>query len=123
MYKILIVEDEPDTALVLTKRLQKQSYSVMVASDAYQAIEKAYKDTPDLVMLDLMLPAGGGLSVLKKLRASSRTMYTPVIVLTASKDEEQKKEVLAIGVEAYIEKPYDFHSILDAIKGILKPNP
>ncbi|MFH1413730.1 MAG: response regulator transcription factor [Candidatus Omnitrophota bacterium] len=120
MDKILIIEDEQDTAKVLIKRLSVEGFSICVASDAYRGLELTLKERPDLIILDLMLPAGGGLSVLKNIRASNYSQTIPVVVLTGINDEVYKQQVLDEGVEAYLEKPYDHHTLIATIKNILK---
>jgi len=119
MHKILIIEDEVDTAKVLAKRLSMSNFKVTVASDAYQGTELAHKERPDLIMLDLMLPAGGGLKVLENIEKSSETFAIPVIVLTAMKDEEYKRKILSKKVEAYFEKPYDFEELIKTVNSVL----
>ncbi|MCX5706277.1 MAG: response regulator [Candidatus Omnitrophica bacterium] len=116
---VLVVEDEMDTAKVLVKRLTGQGFNVLVAMDAYQATMLTYKENPDLIILDLMLPAGGGLSVLKNIRSNPQKAYIPVVVLTGMKNDEVKKEVLNQGVEAYLEKPYDADNLITTVQNIL----
>ena len=120
MHKILIVEDEPDTSRVVAKRLEKAGFEVVVAVDAYQGISLAHKEGPDLIILDLMLPAGGGLAVLKNLEMSSKVTRIPVVVLTGIKDEEYKDAMLKRGIEAYLEKPYDADELIATIRNILQ---
>jgi len=120
MPKIIIVEDELDTVKVLAKRLSSKGFEVVTAADAYQGITLALKEKPDLIILDLMLPAGGGLSVLKNIRMSGRTRIIPVVVLTGIKNEDYKRQVLNEGVEAYLEKPYDPDVLISTIQNILK---
>ncbi len=119
MKKILIVEDETDIAKVLLKRLSDAGFEIQYASDAYLAVKLAHESKPDLIILDLMLPAGGGLFVLKNLKLSDPTNVIPVLVLTGIKDEEYKKNVIAEGVSAYMEKPYDHHELLSVINKLL----
>ena len=120
MSKILIIEDEPDLTKVLRKRLLGQGFEVIAAADGYQGVEFAHKEKPDLIILDLMLPAGDGLSVLKNIKMSARTRYIPVVVLTGMKDEEYKQKVTDEGVEAYLEKPYEPDVLITTIKNVLK---
>jgi DNA-binding response OmpR family regulator len=120
MSKILIIEDEPDTAKVVTKRLAQGGFEVIVAVDAYEGVKFAHKEKPDLIILDLMLPAGGGFSVLKNIRMTAEIRTTPVVVLTGIKDEDYKQQILDEGVEAYLGKPYDPDVLISTIQGILK---
>ena len=119
MSKILIIEDEVDTAKVVKKRLSEHGFQSIIAVDGYQGVEFAHKEKPDLIILDLMLPAGGGLSVLKKIRLSTRIMDIPVLVLTGIQDEKYKQQVLDEGVDAYMEKPYEASELIETIKKIL----
>ena len=120
--KIVLVEDEIDTAKVIVKRLATAGYNVMVSQDALQAFRIINEERPDLVILDLMLPGRGGLSVLERMRLSAFTTHIPVVVLTGMKDETHKKKVLDEGVDAYLEKPYEAQELLTVIKDILTRN-
>ncbi|MDD5136844.1 MAG: response regulator [Candidatus Omnitrophica bacterium] len=119
MSKILIVEDETDLVTFMTQRLVKEGFEVISAKDVYEAVELVRKAKPDLLILDLMLPAGGGLTVLKNLRADREYAHIPVVVLTASHSPGYKEEVLKEGVQAYLEKPYDSPKLIAAIKKAL----
>lgn len=120
MSKILIIEDELDTVKVVTKRLTQNGFEVVVALDAYEGVKFAHKEKPDLIILDLMLPAGGGLYFLKNIKMAAGIRFTPVVVLTGIKNEEYKQQILDEGVEAYLEKPYDPDELISTIRGILK---
>ena len=119
MSKILIVEDNVEIAELVRDLLIQEGFEAIICHDGYQGIEFTHKFQPDLILLDLMLPAGGGYYVLEKVRLSSHTKYTPIVVLTASKDKEQKKQVLEKGVEAYLEKPYDNQELISTIRNVL----
>ncbi|MFA6384773.1 MAG: response regulator [Candidatus Omnitrophota bacterium] len=119
MKKILVVEDEVDIAKVLLKRLNDAGFETQCALDAYLAVKFCHDFAPDLVILDLMLPAGGGLFVLENIRASAKTNSIPVLVLTGIKDEEYKQKVLDQGVSAYMEKPYEHQELIKTINKIL----
>ncbi|MBM3243630.1 MAG: response regulator [Candidatus Omnitrophica bacterium] len=117
--KVLVVEDEIDAAKVLVKRLQTQGFEVILAVDAYQGTAFINREKPDVVILDLMLPAGGGASVLKNVRSNVTVAYTPIIILTGIRDEKIKEEMLNQGVDAYIEKPYDADNLIAKINEVL----
>jgi DNA-binding response OmpR family regulator len=119
MSKILIIEDEPDTSKVLGKRLTNAGFSVVIATDAYEGVALAHKENPDLILLDLMLPVGGGFAVLKNLSAAFRLSLIPVIVLTGMKDNDMKEKALSMGVAEYMEKPYDPENLIVTIKKLL----
>jgi two-component system response regulator VicR len=119
MATILVVEDELDVQKVVAKRLSSRGFTVHCASDGYQAVQKAHKIAPDLIVLDLQLPAGDGLSVLRKLRISKNTKKMHIVVLTGMTNELFKQSVLTEGVDAYLQKPYDSQVLLDTIDKIL----
>ncbi len=120
MKKILIIEDNVDIATILNDLVSNNGYAAVMCHDAYQGIEFTHRDKPDLILLDLMLPAGGGLHVLEKLKISTRTKSIPVIVLTASRDDQHKQTAIDMGVDAYMEKPFDSDKLLMTIKGFLE---
>ena len=119
MATILVVEDELDVQKVVAKRLTSRGFTVHCASDGYQAVQKAHKIAPDLIVLDLQLPAGDGLSVLRKLRISDSTKKMHIVILTGMTNELIKQSVLTEGVDAYLQKPYDSQVLLDTIDKIL----
>jgi DNA-binding response OmpR family regulator len=119
MATILVVEDELDVQKVVAKRLTSRGFTVHCASDGYQAVQKAHKIAPDLIVLDLQLPAGDGLSVLRKLRISDSTKKTHIVVLTGMTNELFKQSVLTEGVDAYLQKPYDSQVLIETIDKIL----
>ena len=104
----------------MTKRLLNEGFEVIIAQDAYEGFSLALKEKPDLVILDLMLPAGGGLKVLQNIRTNSKVMNMPVVVITGIKDAECEQKVLKAEVEAYLEKPYDFEKLKGIIQKVLK---
>jgi len=120
MNKILVIEDEADIVKVLKKRLLEHSFEVVVAMEGYKGTELAHREKPDLIILDLMLPVGDGLTILKNIKAASETSRIPVVVITGKKDEDYKKKVIAEGVEAYLEKPYDAVELIEIINESLK---
>ena len=120
MKKILLVEDELDLVKALQMRLADWKYETIVAIDAYEGTKLAMDQKPDLVILDLMLPAGGGISTLKNIRNSSKVRFIPVIILTGMKDETVKRRVLELGVSAYIEKPYKDENLKSVIENCLQ---
>lgn len=119
--KILIVDDERDIVKALTIRLQSSGYEVVSAFDGAQALFMAHKETPDLVLLDIRMPAGDGFSVAEKLKESERTRQMPVIFLTGSPERNAEGRATALGARFYIKKPYDPEELLDAVKRALQP--
>lgn len=115
MKKILVVEDDRRIALALTVRLRASGFEVITAPDALAGVNQARKHEPALVVLDLMMPAGGGLKVAERLRNLTQTATVPIIFLTASKDADMKRQALEFSPVAYLEKPYDAQDLLNAV--------
>jgi DNA-binding response OmpR family regulator len=117
--KILIVDDDPHLLLGLTARLKANGYRVMCATDALSAITVARKEAPDLVILDLGLPAGDGFLVIERMRCLADLVAIPVIVLSARDPTDNKKRALDAGAVAYFQKPPDSHEFLTEIRQAL----
>jgi DNA-binding response OmpR family regulator len=117
--KILIVDDDQHLLLGLTVRLKASGYYVIWATDAVSAIAMARKEAPDLVVLDLGLPAGDGFSVLERMRDLPDLVATPVIVLSAKDPTDNKKRALDAGALAFFQKPPDNHEFMTAIRQAL----
>jgi DNA-binding response OmpR family regulator len=114
--KILIIDDDEHLLLGLTARLKTNGYVVVWAGDAVAAISVARKEAPDLVILDLGLPAGNGFLVLDRMRALSDLVAIPVIVLSARDPADNEKRALDAGAAAYFQKPPDNHEFLMAVR-------
>lgn len=119
--KILIIDDEVDITKVLSKQLQHAGFNVVVAYDGVQATKLAHQEKPDLIILDMMLPAGGGEGVLNNLRMSNQTGIIPIIILTGMDNEERLRKVEEIGIEALVKKPYEKDHLIAIIRDILNP--
>jgi DNA-binding response OmpR family regulator len=119
--KVLIVDDDPDLRRALKIRLRANHYDIVQASDGYSAIAVAHKEQPDLIILDLGLPAGDGFSVLKRLQESDPLANIPVIVLTARDPLYNRLNTLLAGAAAFIQKPADNRELLEMISATL-PN-
>jgi two-component system KDP operon response regulator KdpE len=117
--KILIVDDDPHLLLGLTARLKANGYRVVCATDALSAITVARKEAPDLVILDLGLPAGDGFLVLERMRGLADLVAIPVIVLSARDPTDNKKRALDAGAVAYFQKPPDSYEFLTEIRQAL----
>jgi CheY-like chemotaxis protein len=118
--RILIVDDERDIVKALTIRLRGAGYEIVTAFDGAQGIFMAHKEKPDLILLDIRMPAGDGFSVAEKLKQSADTLAIPVIVLTGSPEKNSEEKAMAVGARFYVKKPYDPEELLDAIKRALE---
>jgi DNA-binding response OmpR family regulator len=117
--KILIVDDDPDLRRGLKLRLRANHYDTLQASDGYSAIATAQKERPDLIILDLSLPAGDGYVVLERLQESDALCDIPVIVLTCRDPQSNEQRALQAGAVAYFQKPADNNELLGAIRATL----
>tara|TARA_B100000315_G_C14368228_1_gene491724 strand:+ start:384 stop:758 length:375 start_codon:yes stop_codon:yes gene_type:complete len=119
---ILIVEDEVDAAKTLAAALKTHDFEVQFAPDAIFGAQEAVEKKPDLILLDLIIPAGGGLAVLERVRNSVHLQGVPVIVLTGSENPIHKGRAEALGISAYRTKPYAIEELINDIKGLLGDN-
>lgn len=116
---ILIIDDDKDWVWMLGIRLQHEGYKAEAAFDAAQAITQAINLKPDLVLLDIIMPAGDGVGVLEKLRKNANTINTPVIAVTAVKDRQTKEDAEKLGISGYFVKPVDVEKLMENLKEIL----
>lgn len=112
--KILIIEDEEDMAKGLKLNLEDEGYIVEWASEGSEGLRKAFEDTPDLIILDIMLPKKNGLSVCQELR--QKNINIPIIMLTAKGEEIDKVLGLELGADDYMTKPFSIRELLARIK-------
>lgn len=103
--RILIADDDLALSHLLERRLREQGYEVMVARDAIQAWQLAQREKPDLVVLDIHMPGGSGLAVLRRLKNNLNTRSVSVIVVTAAEDQSILQQVLALRPDALLRKP------------------
>ena len=106
MATALIVEDHPDQAEMAAQLLRLRNFDPVVAGDGEAGLELARQLTPDVVLLDLMLPDITGFDVCRRLRTDRATMLTPVVMLTALGDDENRIQGFRVGANAYVTKPY-----------------
>lgn len=118
--KILIVDDDPALRQALNLRLRANSYETVAACDGYSALALAQKEHPDLILLDLGLPAGDGFAVMRHLQQFPALAAIPVIVLTARDPQANEKPTLESGAVAFFQKPADNGELLEVIRVCLK---
>jgi two-component system KDP operon response regulator KdpE len=119
--KILVVDDDPDLVRALRLRLRANNYDITTASDGYSAVASAQKDRPDLIVLDLGLPAGDGFVVLDRLQNIDALAGVPVIVLSARDPQGNEERALKAGATAFFQKPADNEELLNVIRVSLPP--
>lgn len=114
--KILVVDDDPDLVKALRLRLRANNCDVITVSDGYSVIGAAQKERPDVIILDLGLPAGDGFVVLERLQQSDQLSGIPVIVLTARDPQGNEARALKAGAAAFFQKPVDNEELLNVIR-------
>ncbi len=119
--RILVVEDEPAAAAVLSKGLREHAYAVDVAADGLTALEQASISDYDLIVLDVLMPGINGLEVCRRLRAEG--IAAPILMLTARGEPDQRVEGLDVGADDYLAKPYHFPELLARIRALLRRGP
>jgi DNA-binding response OmpR family regulator len=118
MAKILIVEDEPNMVAGLRDNFEFEGYQVLTAPDGVAGLERALSESPDIVILDVMMPRMSGLDVCKQLKAKKPSM--PIIMLTARGQEVDKVVGLELGADDYVTKPFSIRELLARVKAVLR---
>jgi len=121
--KILLVDDEKDIRDLLEFNLENEGYKTIKARDGLEALQKAASHTPDLILLDIMLPYKDGFEVLRELRANQATREIPVIFLTAKDNEIDEVVGLEMGADDYIVKPISIRKLIARVKKSFRPKP
>ncbi len=117
--KILVIDDEPQVTIKLAARLKANGYEVIAGGDAIQAIKLAREERPDLILLDVKMPAGDGFSIIQNLKKLVSTVNIPVIIITGTVGEEARDKAMEEGAEDFILKPFDSEELLRKIRKIL----
>lgn len=118
--RILVVEDDPDIAELIVRYLQKAEFGVDRVANGRDALEAIGVRTPDLVILDLMLPQMTGLEVCRRLRTDARTAAVPVIMLTARAEESDRIVGLDVGADDYVAKPFSPGELVARVRALLR---
>lgn len=119
--KILIVEDDADVRLGYHILLKANHYDTCFAADSLSAVSEARKQQPDLIILDLGLPAGDGFVVMERFRTNTNISVIPVVVVSARDIRGTRERALKAGARAFIQKPWDDNELLSIISQILDP--
>lgn len=118
MARILVVEDEPNMVAGLRDNFEFEGYEVVTAPDGVAGLERALNESPDLVILDVMMPRMSGLEVCKQLKAKRPAL--PIIMLTARGQEVDKVVGLELGADDYVTKPFSIRELLARVKAVLR---
>jgi CheY-like chemotaxis protein len=119
MAKILLVEDNEMNRDMLSRRLIRRGFDVVIAVDGSQGVDMAVSESPDLILLDMSLPVMNGWDVAQKLKADSSTSSIPIIALTAHAMGGDRERALDTGCDEYETKPVEFKRLLEKMNTIL----
>jgi len=119
MKKILIVEDDEKSLYLARFILQKQGYEVIEAGDGLEAIDKAFRENPDLILMDMQMPKLDGYEATRRIKANEKSSKTPVIALTAYAMKGDREKTLAAGCSGYIQKPIDVATFAEEVRKYL----
>ena len=115
MTKILYVEDNPDNVYMLTRRLKKKGFELIIAGDGQEGIDKAVEEKPDLILMDLSLPTMDGWTATTKIKEIEEVKDIPIIALSAHAMPEHRDRALKAGCSDYDTKPVDIKRLLSKI--------
>ncbi|MGB0866993.1 MAG: response regulator [Granulosicoccaceae bacterium] len=119
MKKILVVEDDRKIAKALSVRLRSLGYDVGFAYDAAMALTHARDTRPDMVIIDINLPAGNGFQVAERLQEAPETAGTPFMFITASRKAGLRGQAMKVGAKSYLEKPFLASDLVNSIENVL----
>ncbi len=122
MKRILVVDDEIGALTLIGIMLDRGGFEVLKARDANQAIETLDKDTPDLIILDVMMPGIDGIELCKMIRARKPTTVTPILILSARGDAESVMRGMDAGATDYLPKPILHHDLVAKVRNMLDMN-
>lgn len=120
MFKILLVDDDPIVIKLYSKLLNENHYQVVVAQDGQEALDKAFQESPDIVLLDIMMPKLNGYQVCERLRSTPSTADLPIIILTAMTGPAARQKASDMGADDFVTKGESIQSIEGRIKMMLK---
>ncbi len=119
-YKVLVVDDEPDILKIISYKLEKAGYETITAPDGKSCIEQIKEASPDIIIMDIMMPELDGIATVLKLKSNKETSSIPIIVCTAVKESEDEVVAKNLGVADYIRKSSQMEDLIPKIERILK---
>ena len=119
MKKILIVDDEPYIIRLLSKKLEKENYTVYSAENGFESVEMAKKYNPDLILMDIKMPECNGIEAFKILKKTQNTNEIPVLFMTAFPNPEYLKKIKQMGAKGCISKPFIDQNFEDSVRQAL----
>ena len=118
--RILVVDDEPQNIRLLQIRLQAEGYTVLAANNGQEALQLVQAEAPDLILLDIMMPGMNGFEVCQQIRAEESTQFTPVVMVTALSEKEDRIKAIEAGADDFISKPFDSHEVLARVRSLVR---
>ena len=118
--KVLVIEDEEAIGQLLAYNLEKEGFTVRIAGDGDEALAALEEEQPDLVLLDWMLPNVSGIEICRQMRARPGTRETPVIMLTARGEEDDRVRGLDVGADDYVTKPFSMSELVARMRAVLR---
>ena len=119
IYRILCIEDDAETRVLLKRSLESAGMSVDAVWSGDKGVEAAMSGAFDCVLVDLLMPGMDGYQVIRQLKSQGMTGKMPVIVLTAREDEESRQRALAAGADVYMVKPFEIANLVDEIRTLV----
>jgi two-component system, cell cycle response regulator DivK len=119
-YKILVVDDSTTNVVLLEAILDEKGYHIETALNAKEAYAIIERESPDLILLDLLMPKISGFDFLEEIRKNEKTKNTPVIVVSALTDEENVEKILKMGAIDFVKKPIDLQYLVDKVEAVLQ---
>lgn len=123
MPKVLLVEDNEMNRDMLSRRLERRGFIVLVAVDGQQGVNLATSEKPDLILMDMSLPVIDGWEATRQIKATPETQAIPIIALTAHAMAGDREQALNAGCDDYDSKPIEFSRLLEKMEALLKGNP
>jgi len=119
-YKILVVDDSTTNVVLLEAILDEKGYQIETALNAKEAYSIIERESPDLILLDLLMPKISGFDFLEEIRKIDKTKNTPVIVVSALTDEENIEKIMKMGAIDFVKKPIDLQYLVDKVESVLQ---
>jgi DNA-binding response OmpR family regulator len=119
MSKILVADDSRFQVALLTQALQEKGFEVVAALDTMQVGMVALRTAPDAIVLDINMPGGSGIEVLKRLRRSTKTQNIPVVIVSANRDSVVRQVAIELGVADFLPKPVDLDQLCSVLKSLI----
>ena len=114
--KILVIDDENDILLIIKSALHEEGFDVTTANNGYDGLALAEDASPDLIILDIMMPEMDGFEVLQQLKENEKTAQIPVVILTGMSSKDKIREALNKGIDYYIVKPFEYRDLVSKVQ-------